>query len=284
MDIDVLPNDPHRSASIVTRDLPLHADSFFMEEEAVAEFSYRRFVEEQGIDPDNEIYTPQDYISAFQTVRTALTDWGHNPISSAHAVNRGGKRYGALISFLPQNPGAFREMGRFGRYVPLVFLRSSYDKTYPFTIHVGAHLHEADVLWISRSDVGQRRHTKHFDADLYDVVTEWMHRLDDLLVEQEHRFSEYSDVLLRDMAQVHDLIFYAYDAGVLTKSYLPDARDAFADEQGESGPWDLFTVMQYPLKVRRGKDIHQYRRFCGEYEDALDERAGFHREVRIATE
>jgi len=281
MEVDTLPQKPQVSSVLTGEALAVHMDTFNAEEEDVASYGYRDFLADEGIDPENQEYTPMDNIAAFETLYSALTDWGHNPIGSAHAMSRGGKRYGAFITFLPQNPNAFRMSDHFTTYVPLVFLRNSYDKTYPFTIHVGAHLNAADVLWVSRAEVGQRRHTRHFEDTLYGAVTDMMERMDDLLVEQEHRFGAYGEQYVPDMPRVHDLIFRAHLNGIIPKTKMTDAREAFVDEQGTTGPWPLFTVMQYVLRARRGKDIFAYRRFCGDYEQMLDREVGFNREVRL---
>jgi hypothetical protein len=250
--------------------------------EEIAEYTYSDYVREHDVNLDNAIYTPMDNREAFQTVYSALSEWGHHPIGAAHKLSRGGKRYGALIAFLPQNPKPFQHTGYLAGYTPLVFLRNSYDKTYPLDIRLGAHLHRANVLWLGQAEVGQRRHTKKFEQDLSDVVTEWMDRLDDLLIEQDHRFGAYQEALIPDLPHLHNRIFQAYDAGVLPKSYLPTARDAFIDAEGTEGPWRLFTVMQYALRTRRGKDVHQYWRFCSDYEEELDRDVGFQHGVRLA--
>lgn len=262
--------------------LAVHTDSFDTPEEKVRAYTYRAHKAEAGEDLDDpHHYTPFDYIESFEAVKRALKEWGHNPIGSAHAVSRGGKRYGAFIAFMPQKPNAFGSMNFFEQYLPMVFVRNSYDKSYPFTIHAAAHLYEAEVLWVAKADVGRRRHTRKFDADVYDVVTKMLDRLDDLLVEMEHRFEAYNREYVPDLARMHDLIFRAHEAGVIPKTSMPDAKDAFVEALGTGGPWRLFPAMQYVLAPRRGKDIFRYRRLCGDYEAMLDKQVGFTREVRL---
>jgi len=271
------------SASTVARGkaLSLHTDSFDTPEDEVRRLSYETFLREKGEDPDNAHYSAFDNIDAFEAVRGALSEWGHNPVGSAHAISRGGKRYGAFIAFYPQRPNAFGSMGYFRDYMPMVFIRNSYDRSYPFTLHAAAHLHENDIMWVSKADVGRRRHTRNFNEDLYGVVSDMMERLDDLLIEMEHRFEAYSQDYVADVARARDLIFDAYHAGVLPKTAMPDAEEAFMGGLGENGPYRLFRVMQYVLDPRRGKDIFQDRRLCADFEELLDERVNFNREVRF---
>jgi hypothetical protein len=260
-----------------------HMDGFYASIEDVKECTFKEYLLRKDKEKVNGgKYTPVNHSEAFNKICQGLRKWGHMVVGSSHALARGGARYVSLISFLPRNPADLGlEGGSPRRYIPLAFVRNSYDKRLPFSLFMGAHLHRANVLWISKAEAGQRRHTSKFDEDCSLVVESMMNRADKILGELSDRFRAYQCHAIEGMEKIHDLIFRAYDKGVLTKTEMAKSKKKLLETEGGGERWNAFKAMQRILSPRRGKNIFRYRNKCQKYEQLIDETVGFSREVSL---
>lgn len=273
--------DPTGDADLMDYDgfaerLGLHLDSFSATEEEVRAYPYAKYVAETDETAGDESYEPVDHIEAYEVVGKALSDVGMQVTEVHHGLSRGGKRYGVLYGLFPQKQAAFT--GLFSDYRPVVFVRNSYDQTYPLLVQVGAHFYDTDTLLISGTEGGRRRHTSRFQFDLYETLSEIVFRVEDLLLTQDMRFSAYREARRDGERDLHDFIFRAYEEGIIPVTYMPDAKAA-ATERLAGRPPSVYTQMQAVLSARRGKDIFALARLTADLEQMCDREVGFDREA-----
>jgi hypothetical protein len=258
--------------------LGVHIDSFSATRQEVEDYPFSAYAEEEGGDVDHH---PFDHTEAFEAVQSALMEWGIQVTDAHHAMSRGGKRYGALMAVFPQKAGPFKRT-LFSDYRPVVMMRNSYDKSYPLEVEVGAHFHESDTLLISKKSAGRRRHTNKFEFDVYDVLTEIVRNAVGLMIEQELRIDMYREHEIDTERHMHDIIFRAFEKGVIPVTFMPKAKEAaLTPPLSGHSPRTALTMLQAILSTRQGKDIFALSRLAGDLEEMFDREVGFDREIKV---
>lgn len=190
---------------------------------------------------------PDPHHRLLEQVEGAITGTDLRVASEAHALSRDGARYFGLMEVA--NGHADTD------WALVLGLRNSHDQSFPAALAVGSGVFLCDNLAFSGEVTLARKHTRHIERDLPQLVDRAVGKLGDLRNTQHQRIESYKQTPLDDR-QAHDLMVRAIDHHVAPVTALPQvieqwrtpAHEAFA-ESGKTA-WRLFNAFTEALKGR----------------------------------
>jgi hypothetical protein len=162
-----------------------------------------------------------------------------------HGLGHGGNRYFGLLriesKIHPANP----------EYSWVLGLRNSHDKAFPAAVAAGSHVFCCDNLAFHSEIRLDRRHTKHIERDLPNVVSRAVGRLSERWTDLDKRIAAYKDRPLTDV-EAHDLMIRCMDAGAVGIQAVPlvlkEWRTPKHEEFAPRNVWSLFNDFTEVLK------------------------------------
>ncbi len=108
----------------------------------------------------------------------------------AHALSRDGNRYFGLMEVANHQSDKDWSL--------IIGLRNSHDQTFPAALAVGSVVQVCDNLSFSGEITLARKHTRHIERDLPELVDRAVGKLGDLRDRQEDRITHYKQSMLDD--------------------------------------------------------------------------------------
>ena len=197
--------------------------------------------------PARGSWQPIPHHRLLEQVERALTGSELNLAREAHALARDGARYFGLLEVQGTSSDADWSL--------VLGVRNSHDQSFPAALAVGSSVLCCDNLAFSGEVTLARKHTRHIERDLPQLVDRAIGRLGALRETQHQRIDAYKQTELDDR-QAHDLMVRAVDHHVAPVTALPAVIDqwrepdypAFA-EHGRTA-WRLFNAFTEALKGR----------------------------------
>jgi hypothetical protein len=240
-------------------DLMLHAGGHHVAREALARCD---------VPPPSRTWHPIPHHRLLEQVEHAATDSNLSIVNEAHALARDGSRYFGLLEVGNENDDADWSL--------VLGLRNSHDQSFPAALAVGSGVLICDNLAFSGEVTLARKHTRHIERDLPQLVDRAVGRLGNLRDRQRERIDTYKQTTLDD-SHAHDLMVRAVDHKVVPVTALPQvvnqwrqpAYDAFSDD-GKTA-WRLFNAFTEALK---GRSLEQLPRRTQALHGLLDRACG----------
>jgi hypothetical protein len=175
-------------------------------------------------------------------VKYALGYYQHEVVKEHHAIDKDGGRYFGNMEL--QSP--------YGDYTDLCGLRSSYDKTFPVGISVGAQVFVCSNLSFFGDFTVKRKNTANVMRDLPGLVAEIIEPLHARRQAQSLTFQTYKARPMHE-PEVHDAIMRMYREGAINAQRIPHVLDAYVSpphDWGDPSAWRLFNAATYALRGR----------------------------------
>lgn len=177
-----------------------------------ARHAERRQVERAKTPARSPSWVPVAHHRLLEQVEATIVGTGLSIVNEAHALWGDGMRYFGLLEI--SNGQAESDYGL------VIGLRNSHDKSFPAAIALGSAVFVCDNLAFSAEVSIARRHTRHIERDLPQVVHAAVGRLTDLRGQQDERIRAYKEFEIADR-DAHDLMVRAVDANLLPITQLP---------------------------------------------------------------
>ena len=190
--------------------------------------------------PATRSHNPVPYVELVRMVKYALGYYEHEVVDEQHAIDKDGGRYF----------GTMQLRSPYGDYVDLCGLRSSYDKTFPVGISVGAHVFVCSNLSFFGDFTVKRKNTANVLRDLPGLVAEIIQPLHERRQAQSLTFQAYKNRPMLE-PEVHDAVMKMYRRNAININRVPDVLDAFYAppfDWGDESAWRLFNAATYALK------------------------------------
>ena len=202
-------------------------------------------------------------------VESTLTDVGLNVVSEAHALGRDGDRYFGMLEL--RNGQAHED------YALIAGVRNSHDQSYPAGLVIGAAVFVCDNLSFSGEIKFARKHTRHIDRDLPELVQAAVGRLGEMRHKQDERIEAYKGRRLADR-DAHHLLVRMVASGTLPVTRLPVAHREFHkpshDEFLVDGKRTAWTLMNATTEALKGRNLDALPRRTQSMHGLLDVACG----------
>jgi len=161
-----------------------------------------------------ETWCPIAHEALVQETEAGLNRAGFSLVQQAHALTGDGARYFGLFQVADLHTVE-------GDYAFIVGLRNSHDQRFPAALCLGSQVFVCDNLSFNAEVKIARRHTRHIERDLPEVVGRAIGQLAGFRTQQSKRFDVYKQTELGH-EKAHDLIIKMLDAHAITQTQLPD--------------------------------------------------------------
>ena len=161
-----------------------------------------------------ETWCPIAHNALGQEAEAGLNRAGFSVVQQVHALTEDSARYVGLFQVADLNAVE-------SDYAFVVGLRNSHDQRFPAALCLGSQVFVCDNLAFSAEVKIARRHTRHIERDLPEVVGRAIGRLAGFRTDQCKRFDTYRDTELGH-EKAHDLVIKLLDAKAITQTQLPD--------------------------------------------------------------
>lgn len=148
-----------------------------------------------------------------ENVQGQLQNHGLTVVSEAHALARDGQRYFGMLQVVNGQNAA--------DYSLVLGLRNSHDQSFPAALGVGSGVFLCDNLAFSAEVKIGRKHTKHIERDLPQLVSMALGQLSGLRRQQDVRIAAYKTTELPDELANH-IILAVFRARALNVQRIPD--------------------------------------------------------------
>jgi hypothetical protein len=202
--------------------------------------------------PATHSHNPVPYVELVRMVKYALGYYQHDVVEEQHAIDKQGGRYFGVLTL--RSP--------YGDYTDLCGLRSSYDKSFPVAISVGASVFVCSNLSFFGDFTVRRKNTTYVMRDLPGLVAEIIQPLHERRQAQSRTFQTYKARPMLE-PEVHDAIMRMYRAGAVNAQRIPHVLDAFDNppfDWGDRNAWRLFNAATFALKGKVAEDPSLTRR------------------------
>ncbi len=197
--------------------------------------------------PSTTTWHPIPHHRLLDQVEQAMTGTELVVANEAHALSRDGNRYFGLMEVANGHTESDWSL--------IIGLRNSHDQTFPAALAVGSVVQVCDNLAFSGEVTLARKHTRHIERDLPELVDRAVGRLGDLRDRQQDRITNYKQSMLDDR-EAHDLMVRAVDHRVVPVTALPTVIEQWRQpeyeqftEDGKTA-WRLFNAFTEALKGR----------------------------------
>lgn len=197
--------------------------------------------------PSTRTWHPIPHHRLLEQVEQAMLGTELRTVSEAHALSRDGNRYFGLMEVANGHTEQDWSL--------IIGLRNSHDQSFPAALAVGSAVMVCDNLSFSGEVTLARKHTRHIERDLPQLVDRAVGKLGDLRDRQSQRIDTYKRTELDDRSS-HDLMVRAVDHRVAPVTALPliieqwrrPEHEQFT-EHGKTA-WRLFNAFTEALKGR----------------------------------
>lgn len=192
--------------------------------------------------PATATHHPLPHIDLVKMAKFALQFYGHEVVEEAHAIDKDGDRYFGLLSLRSD----------YGNYTDTVGLRSSWDKTFPIGISIGAKVFVCSNLSFCGDHVIKRKNTLNAKRDLPGLVAEVIEPLRVERQVQAQRFIRYQETEIGDELADHAMMRF-YREGVINLTRIADVNQQWHEpshDWGEKTIWRLFNATTFALTGR----------------------------------
>jgi hypothetical protein len=250
--MNILYKQEGRKKGIAMKGLMLHCG---------AELKSRDEVFGVPVPTETATYKPLPYESFVVRIEKQLMVGGIQIEQTQFALSKNGQRLFGLMELQMRGPVN-------SDYGFVLGLRTSYDKSFPNAVCIGASVFVCDNLSFHGEITFTRKHTPGMLRDLSWLISETVAQLPVKFTEQSSRFQAYKAQELEDK-QAHDLAIRFMDAGSLNVTDIPKllrewrepSYAQFAD--GRKTAWRLFNAATETIKgdlwrlPTRTKRIHE---------------------------
>ncbi len=178
------------------------------------------------------------------TVQNTLKTTNLRIGTQAHSLSHEGQRYFGLMEIHAQKANN-------DDYCWVLGLRNSHDKTFPAGIVAGASVFVCDNLSFNGDIKFARKHTRHINRDLPQLVSRSIGLLLAKWHDQDKRIAAYKEAEISEV-QAHDLLIRSVDVGVCSNRLIPDVlhewREPSHDAFEGRNVWSLFNAFTESLK------------------------------------
>ncbi|MBB5030524.1 DUF932 domain-containing protein [Prosthecobacter vanneervenii] len=186
---------------------------------------------------------PIPHHQLISTVQKTLATTSLRIGTQAHSLSHEGQRYFGLMEIHSQHSNT--------DYCWVLGLRNSHDKTFPAGIVAGASVFVCDNLSFSGEIKFGRKHTRHINRDLPQLVSRSIGLLVAKWHHQDKRIATYKQAEITDI-NAHDLVIRATDVGVCSNRLIPPVlkewREPRHDDFTARNVWSLFNAFTESLK------------------------------------
>jgi Domain of unknown function (DUF932) len=165
--------------------------------------------------------------------------------NQAHSLSHEGQRYFGLMEIHAKEDDQGED------YCYVLGLRNSHDKQFPAGIVAGAAVLVCDNLSFVGDIKFARKHTRHINRDLPQLVSRSIGQLMAKWHQQDTRIAAYKEAEIYD-TQAHDLIIRATDVGVCSNRLIPNVLHEWREPKHGAfegrNVWSLFNAFTESLK------------------------------------
>jgi uncharacterized protein DUF932 len=205
-----------------------------------------------------ETWFPTPHRNLITTVQDALIAAGYQISRERHGLTKEGARYFGVFNL--ENTNADNDYGW------CVGLRNSHDKSFPIALCTGLSVFVCDNLSFNSDVVVKRKHTRHGERDLSQLIMGAVGKLHDKFQSNDDRIEFYRGTQIEDH-DVHDLLIKAVDCRAITPQQIPKIlsdwrrppHEAFADRtvwSFQNAFTEAYKAASFDIVARRSLALH----------------------------
>lgn len=214
-------------------------------------------------------WVPIPHDRLLELVERTLEFGGFKVVQEAHALSRDGDRYFGLMQVEPKRGKKDGDSGT------VAGVRNSHDKSFPAGLVLGDAPFVCDNLVFSGEVKLARKHTRHVERDLPNLVDRAVGKLLDLRYVAGQRTESYRAAEIDDR-DAHHLLIQAVDARVVANSKIPKVlgewRSPSHEEFAARTVWSFFNAF---TSVMKDTNLFSKPRCSDALHGILDSHVGF---------